>query len=55
MFKEGTKVSYMNMKGVIDFIGPNYLVIELNESENRSPARLLVYRQNYFEIKECGD
>lgn len=47
MFEEGTKVSYQSMRGTLNFIGESYVVIELESSESRSPARLLVYRQNY--------
>jgi hypothetical protein len=53
MFEEGTKVSYESMEGVIDFVGDNYVVIELKKSQNRSPARLLVYRHNYKLIQVC--
>ena len=55
MFEEGARVSYLDMQGIVNFIGKNYVVIELNPSTNRSLARLLVYRQNYSEIKECRD
>lgn len=55
MFEEGTNVSYLSMNGVIDFVCKNYVVISLKSEESRRSARLLVYRHNYSEIRECGD
>lgn len=46
---EGTEVTYMNMNGVIDFTGTSYVVIAIPSP--RSPARLLVYRENYKDIE----
>jgi hypothetical protein len=51
-FIEGMEVVYMNMSGLIDFIGQNYIVVKVPSSQ--CPARLLVYRENYKDIEVIG-
>jgi hypothetical protein len=51
-FVEGMEVVYMNMNGLIDFIGQSYVVVRI--SSPLCPARLLVYRENYKDIEVIG-
>lgn len=49
-FIEGDNVVYDNFFGVIDFIGSSYIVIAI-DGKSSSPARLLVYQENYKMIQ----
>ena len=50
IFEEGASVIYKQMDGVIDFIGTQYIVIRMNAKPNQTPARLLVFREDYSKI-----
>jgi hypothetical protein len=50
IFEEGASVIYKGMNGVVDFICGKYVVIQVDAKPNQTPARLIVYRDNYSNI-----
>jgi hypothetical protein len=51
MFFEGLEVTYKKMNGIIDFICDQYVVIQVSFEGSASPARLLVFTENYDQIE----
>lgn len=51
MFSEGLEVTYKKMNGTIDFVCDQYVVISVSFKEGGSPARLLVFAENYDQIE----
>lgn len=50
MFAEKQPVMFKNMTGLITFICNNYVVMEISPAKGRSPAKLLIYCQNFKDI-----
>ena len=51
MFSEGLEVTYKKMNGTIDFVCDQYVVISVSFKQRGSPARLLVFAENYDQIE----
>lgn len=51
VFSLNTEIIYQEMYGLIDFVCDNYVVLKLISNSGRNPARLIVYRENYKNIK----
>lgn len=51
MFFEGLEVTYRKMNGIIDFVCDQYVVVRVSSKEGRTPARLLVFTENYDQIE----
>ena len=50
-FAEGTEVIYNDMQGVIGFVGDNYIVLQITPKPSSKSPGLLVYREDYKNIK----
>ena len=50
-FAEGTKVIYNNMQGTIGFVGDAYIVFQITPKPGSKSPGLLVYREDYKNIK----
>ena len=51
MFSEKLQVRYKDMNGIIDFVCEKYVVIQVSFEGGASPARLLVFTENYDQIE----
>lgn len=49
-FALNTEVSYKDLCGVIDFIDPMCIVIQLPAKPGRNPARLVVYHDDFDKV-----
>jgi hypothetical protein len=48
---EGTKVSFRNLQGIIDFVCDSYIILQMKPKQNRSPPRLLIPKEFSKEIE----
>ncbi len=56
MFSEKTEVTYLGKCGTIDFICEKYIVIKFPPaSNNHNSPKVLVYRENYNQVKSTKD
>jgi hypothetical protein len=51
IFAEKTRVIYKGMYGVIDFVSDTYVVVQLSSPSDRTPPRLLVFREDFKELQ----
>lgn len=51
IFSEGTEVTYNGKCGVIDFVDESYVVVQFPPAPDRSPPRVLVFRENYKQLE----
>jgi hypothetical protein len=50
-FAEGTEVIYNDVQGTIGFVGDTYLVFQITTKTGSKSPGLLVYREDYKNIK----
>jgi hypothetical protein len=56
MFVEKTEVIYKDMCGIVDFVCDKYLVLKFPPASDKyNSARLLVYRENFNQVKCLKD
>lgn len=54
-FALNSEVSYKGLFGIVDFIDPEYVVIQLSAKPGRNPPRVVVYHSDFDKIKVLKD